>query len=69
MSRFTGHDFMGRGNTALSRTYASITREEGRFLYVLALASKARQIVEFGCSFGISTLYLDSAAETVAAAS
>jgi predicted O-methyltransferase YrrM len=62
MSRFTGHDFMGRGNTALSRTYASITREEGPFLYVLALASKARQIVEFGCSFGISTLYLASAA-------
>lgn len=62
LSRFTGHDFMGRGNAALSRTYASVTREEGRFLYVLAHASKARQIVEFGCSFGISTLYLASAA-------
>jgi predicted O-methyltransferase YrrM len=62
LSRLSGHDFMGRSDRALNRTYASVTRQEGRFLYVLAHARKPRQIVEFGCSYGISTLYLAAAA-------
>src|SRR5271154_5841145 len=38
--------------------YLSINPQLGRFLYVLARTSGARRIVEFGTSFGISTLYL-----------
>jgi predicted O-methyltransferase YrrM len=62
LSRSTGRDFMAANARALSRTYASVTRQEGQFLYVLAHARKARQIVEFGCSYGVSTLYLAAAA-------
>jgi predicted O-methyltransferase YrrM len=36
--------------------------EEGRFLYLIARANNAKRIVEFGCSFGISTVYLAAAA-------
>lgn len=39
----------------------SVSREGGRLLYMLARAAKARTVVEFGTSFGISTLYLASA--------
>ncbi|WP_083507935.1 O-methyltransferase [Aureimonas frigidaquae] len=42
--------------------YLSIGPDQGRFLFSIAVASKARNIVEFGSSFGISTLYLASAA-------
>jgi len=38
-----------------------VSRETGRLLYVLARAMRARTIVEFGTSFGISTLYLAAA--------
>jgi predicted O-methyltransferase YrrM len=34
----------------------------GRFLYLTAKAASARNIVEFGTSFGISTIYLATAA-------
>lgn len=39
----------------------AVSRETGRLLYMLALSSKARTIVEFGTSFGISTLHLAAA--------
>ena len=42
--------------------YLSIGPDQGRWLYGLVLASGAREIVEFGTSFGISTLYLAAAA-------
>jgi len=38
-----------------------ISRETGTLLYMLARASRARTIVEFGTSFGISTLHLAAA--------
>ncbi|OED42744.1 hypothetical protein ACH42_11725 [Endozoicomonas sp. (ex Bugula neritina AB1)] len=44
-------------------SYLSIGPEEGRFLYGLILAMGAKEIVEFGTSFGISTLYLAAAAQ------
>lgn len=47
---------------AQSTAYMAVTEEEGRFLYQLAQISKAKNIVEFGCSFGISTIYLAAAA-------
>lgn len=46
----------------LSRAYLPVSREVGRFLYVLARMTGARTIVEFGSSFGISTIYLAAAA-------
>ena len=38
-----------------------VSPETGRLLYMLARASVARSVVEFGTSFGISTLYLAAA--------
>lgn len=38
-----------------------ISRETGQLLYILARATQARSIVEFGTSFGLSTLHLAAA--------
>lgn len=38
-----------------------VSRETGRLLYMLARSCRARTIVEFGTSFGISTLHLAAA--------
>lgn len=38
-----------------------VSRETGALLYILARSSKASSIVEFGTSFGISTLHLAAA--------
>lgn len=38
-----------------------VSREAGKLLYMLARNSRAKNIVEFGTSFGISALYLASA--------
>lgn len=42
--------------------YSAVSAEEGRFLHLLALVAEAQHVVEFGCSFGISTIYLAAAA-------
>jgi predicted O-methyltransferase YrrM len=39
----------------------SVSREGGQLLYLFTRAVKARSVVEFGTSFGISTLYLAAA--------
>jgi predicted O-methyltransferase YrrM len=39
----------------------AVSRETGELLYMLARSSGARTIVEFGTSFGLSTLYLAAA--------
>jgi predicted O-methyltransferase YrrM len=39
----------------------AVSRETGALLYMLARSGKARTIVEFGTSFGISTLHLAAA--------
>ncbi|MEZ5811965.1 MAG: class I SAM-dependent methyltransferase [Rhizobiaceae bacterium] len=46
----------------LGEFYLAITRQEGGLLHLLARAARAKRIVEFGASFGISTLYLAAAA-------
>lgn len=38
-----------------------VSRETGELLYVLARSTRARSIVEFGTSFGVSTIYLAAA--------
>jgi len=50
-------DFYGR----LKDLWLPVSRETGKLLYMLARSSCARTIVEFGTSFGISTLHLAAA--------
>src|SRR5262245_523948 len=50
-------DLYGR----LKNVPLAISRETGTLLYMLARSSRARTIVEFGTSFGISTLHLAAA--------
>lgn len=47
---------------AMRTAYLPVTPDFGALLYVLARAQRARAIVEFGTSFGISTIYLAAAA-------
>lgn len=49
--------FYGR----LKDLWLPVSRQTGELLYMLARSSGARTIVEFGTSFGISTLYLAAA--------
>jgi predicted O-methyltransferase YrrM len=46
---------------AMTDCYIPVSRDQGRFLYLTARALGARRIVEFGTSFGISTIYLAAA--------
>lgn len=41
--------------------FLNVSAELGRFLYICARARRARRIVEFGTSFGISTIHLAAA--------
>jgi predicted O-methyltransferase YrrM len=41
--------------------YLALSPEEGRLLHLLARGANARRAVEFGASYGISTLYLGAA--------
>jgi predicted O-methyltransferase YrrM len=41
--------------------YLAVSPETGKLLYTLARSSRARSMVEFGTSFGISTLHLAAA--------
>ncbi|KRR25464.1 methyltransferase [Bradyrhizobium lablabi] len=50
-------DLYGR----LKNAPLAVSRETGTLLYMLARSSRARTIVEFGTSFGISTLHLAAA--------
>src|ERR1700677_2635568 len=46
---------------ALAALYIPISPEAGRLLYTLVRASRPDTVVEFGTSFGISTIYLAAA--------
>jgi predicted O-methyltransferase YrrM len=49
----------------LAGYYLNISPEFGHFLYVCARARQANRIVEFGTSFGVSTIYLATALRDV----
>ena len=44
-------------------TFIAISEEQGRYIYNLLVEKGAKNIIEFGTSFGISTLYLGAAAQ------
>ncbi|MAM61790.1 class I SAM-dependent methyltransferase [Maritimibacter sp. UBA3975] len=45
----------------LGEFYLAVSPDEGRLLHILARACGAKRVVEFGASFGISSLYLAAA--------
>ena len=44
--------------SSMKECYIPVSREQGELLYLTARAIEARHVVEFGTSFGISTVYL-----------
>ncbi len=50
------------GLVRMGEFYLAVSPDEGRLLYLLARATRARHLVEFGASYGVSTLYLAAAA-------
>jgi predicted O-methyltransferase YrrM len=46
---------------AMKGCYIPVSREQGELLYLMARALGAKNVVEFGTSFGISTTYLAAA--------
>src|SRR5687767_11977323 len=61
-AKLSGRRLDARRHARLYRkVYIPVSREEGRFLYLVARSIGARHVVEFGTSFGISTIYLAAA--------
>jgi predicted O-methyltransferase YrrM len=48
---------------SLKECYIPVSREQGELLYLTTRALNAKNIVEFGTSFGISTIYLAAGAK------
>jgi predicted O-methyltransferase YrrM len=46
-----------------SNAHLAISRDQGEFIFDLLIDTKAKNIVEYGTSFGISTIYLAAAAQ------
>ncbi|WIM85855.1 class I SAM-dependent methyltransferase [Candidatus Mycobacterium wuenschmannii] len=57
---FEANDYKGTYQQ-LAGYYLNVSAEFGEFLYVCARARRARHVVEFGTSFGVSTIYLAAA--------
>lgn len=62
------HDRLMRSRTEYTELYSrlkdfplAVSRETGRLLYMLARSTRAKNVVEFGTSFGISTIHLAAA--------
>ncbi len=56
------------GLVRMGEFYLAVSASEGRLLYLLARAARARRMVEFGASYGVSTLYLAAAAQDMGGA-
>jgi predicted O-methyltransferase YrrM len=46
----------------MSKAYIAVSANQGKLLYTLARSISAKNIIEFGTSFGISAIYLGAAA-------
>ncbi|MCI5055264.1 MAG: class I SAM-dependent methyltransferase [Flavobacteriales bacterium] len=55
--------FTGLKPEDMRETFMAIGADQGQEMYDMIVAAKARSIVEYGTSFGLSTLYLAAAAE------
>ena len=60
--KFTGRSSFEAVEPYLSKAFIPVSPEFGRFMYLTALSRGARNIVEFGSSYGISSIYLTAAA-------
>lgn len=61
-NRLRGHKNTSQEEAALLKDlFLPLSPDAGRFVYLLARSIGARRIVEFGTSFGISTIYLGAA--------
>jgi predicted O-methyltransferase YrrM len=60
--KFTGRSTFQAAEPYLSKAFIPVSEEFGRFMYLTALSRQARNIVEFGSSYGISSIYLAAAA-------
>jgi predicted O-methyltransferase YrrM len=64
-STIQGSDAAGKTEAdfykAARKSYMAVGRDFGNLLYSLARSTKAKTVVEFGTSFGISTIFLASA--------
>lgn len=58
-----GADWKGENESFYDDKYIPIEPAQGQFLYMQARAIKAKNILEFGTSYGISTIYLAKAAK------
>ena len=67
LASFVGDKMLGRHPSVadevkrLKDLYVPVSAKQGRLLYLIARSLRARHIVEFGTSFGISTTYLAAA--------
>lgn len=62
MRRLAGQSRWQAATPALSGAYIPVSEDQGKFMYQIARLIKAKTIVEYGTSFGISAIYLAAAA-------
>lgn len=60
--KFTGRSTFEAAEPYLSKAFIPVSPEFGRFMYLTAVSRGARNLVEFGSSYGISSIYLAAAA-------
>ncbi len=60
--RLSGQSLWQAATPAMANAYIPMSEDQGRFMYQIARLIKARTIVEYGTSFGISSIYLAAAA-------
>ncbi len=58
----TGRNVFNAVEPFLKNAYIPVDHDQGKTLFITAKAIRAQTIVEFGTSFGISTIYLGAAA-------
>lgn len=63
IGKLSGRTLLEAVEPHLARAYLPVSEEMGRTLYQLARSANAQHIVEFGSSFGVSSIYLALAAK------